>query len=75
MVVKTAPMAKRAGEKTATIRVTERVARWIEIICTAEDASSSEVASPILEKALAKRYQDAVDSLNRERAEFKKESP
>jgi hypothetical protein len=67
MTVKTEPMAKRrATEKTETIRVTERVARMLGVICLAEDTNTSEVVTPILEKALKQRYLQALAKLQKE---------
>lgn len=61
---------KRSDTKTETIRVTERVARMIEVICVAEKGTSSEVASPILEKALKLRYIQAADKIGKEPEEM-----
>lgn len=71
MIAKTESMPrKRSTEKTETIRVTEKVARMIEVITTAEGASSSEVASPILEKMLKERYLKAARKIGNEPEEL-----
>lgn len=61
---------KRSTQKTETTRVTEQVARMIEIISVAEAVTSSEVSSPILEKALKARYLAALDKLQGEPEKF-----
>lgn len=75
IATKTLGMPKRAKEKTVTIRITERVSQMIETISLAEGESSADIASPILEKALQKRYFAAVDSINAKREQFDKELP
>ncbi len=71
MSVKTLPMPKkRSEEKTATIRVTESIAKMIETICLAEGITSSKVASPILEKAIRGRYIKAITTINEQAQDF-----
>ena len=74
MSATTLDMPRRAKEKTVTTRVTEKVAEMIETICLAEGGNSSDVTSPILEKALHKRYLEAVEKINERAAAFKKSS-
>ena len=61
---------KRSPEKTETIRVSEKVARMLNVICLTEHTSTSEVASPILEKAIKSRYLQALTKLHGEPKEF-----
>lgn len=71
MVAKTEVMPrKRSGEKTETIRVTEKVARMIEVITTAEGISASDVASPVLERELKDRYLRAAKKIAAEPKEL-----
>ncbi len=54
---------KRSGEKTVPIRVSEKVAHMIDVICLAEKTSNSAIATPILEPALMERYQEALATI------------
>lgn len=61
---------KRSEEKTATIRVSESIAKMIDIIGVAEGLTSSKIASPLLEKAIKARYLKALETLNRGPKDF-----
>lgn len=56
----------KSGKKTEAIRVEERISRMIAVICVAESTSTSELISPILEKALKQRYMQAAEKLAKE---------
>lgn len=55
--------------KTAPIRVSARIARMIDVICTAESTTASAICDPLLEAAIKKRYLEALRTLNREAEE------
>ncbi len=67
-------MGRPVSEKTDTIRVYVRVAEMVADICDAEEGMSSpKLCSEILEKALAKRHMQALDTL-RQRIEEKRKA-
>ncbi len=59
-------MPRKATGKTATVRISERIVRMIDIISTAEGVSSAQVCDPILESVIVERYQRALKFLNEE---------
>lgn len=57
---------KKNAIRTTSVRVSEHIARMIEVISTADDMSSAEICDPILEPAIRKKYDAAVKKINDE---------
>lgn len=65
-------MARKQTGKTATVRISERIVRMIDVITTAEQVSSAQICDPILEPLILERYQRAVKTINEEERQLRK---